>query len=457
MKCSNCGKISPDGSKVCMMCGMPFGKVKYCPNCGNLIDADAIFCPQCGWKHGRNTVESTRTAEKFYDNSPVHVKQKKERRTAWKVFSWIGFIFGLLFAMAYMPSFASLLFLVFSLILMPIEALQNAWGNMKIKGAIKGFLLAALFIIGALVSPTSSDSTKNISDSPAKEPQNTSSEDRSSLKRQETDQVKSDEPTPEENVPLVDSSLDTSGYMNIDANVLFEYGNYLGGQKVVTVITADDVDTYSSMIKAKTSNNSGYFFSIVCEFPEKAVVESIKEGDVITVAGTLKERDPLIDAFSFLETPTANLEDCSIIGLGEVAQELSAGIEDQRKVGEAAKTAYEESVAAQEKEERDSYISQCETVSYSDVERNPDNYKGMLVKFTGRVVQVSEGWFDSVTMRIDSGGNMWYVTYSREEGESRILEDDKITCYGECDGVTSYTTVLGAQVTIPSMKMKYYE
>jgi hypothetical protein len=46
---------------------------------------------------------------------------------------------------------------------------------------------------------------------------------------------------------------------------------------------------------------------------------------------------------------------------------------------------------------------------------------------------------------------------TRPEGESRILEDDWITCYGECEGVESYTTVLGSQITIPSMKMKYYE
>lgn len=47
------------------------------------------------------------------------------------------------------------------------------------------------------------------------------------------------------------------------------------------------------------------------------------------------------------------------------------------------------------------------------------------------------------------------VCYIFERG-SRILEGDNITCYGEGDGVRSYTTVLGSQVTIPSLKMEYY-
>lgn len=455
MKCSNCGRISPEGSKVCMMCGMPFQKVKYCQKCGNLIDSDAIFCPQCGWKYGETVPEPAQETKNLSINSAKQATPKKARGIAWKIFSWIGFVFGLMFVIAYMPSFSGLIFLVFSLILMPIGALQNAWNSMRVKGAIKGILLAVLFIVGVSMSPTSGTEKSDHTDNYTKEPQKVSSEKNQAPSKEEPQ--KGAVPAKKEREPAEDVSFDTSGYMNIDADVLFEYGNYMGGQKVVTVISVEDVDTHSSMLKARTSNNNGLFFSIVCEFEDVSSIESVAEGDIVTVAGTLQERNPWIDTFSFLETPTASMEKCQIVGYGEIAEDLKAGVADQREIGAQAKKVYEDQVAAAKKEERDSYISQCQTVKYSDVERNPDSYDGKFVKITGDVIQVSEGWFDSVTLRVDCNGNIWLVSYSRENGESRILENDTITCYGKCKGVSSYKTALGTTVTIPSMDMEYYD
>ena len=110
------------------------------------------------------------------------------------------------------------------------------------------------------------------------------------------------------------------------------------------------------------------------------------------------------------------------------------------------------------KESREDYIASCEKVDYKDVERNPDTFKGKRIKVTGKVIQVSEGWGDTVTLRIEEDkGNVWYVSYTHKEGESRILENDVITCFGECKGVESYTSVLGGRITIPSLKMLYFE
>lgn len=250
--------------------------------------------------------------------------------------------------------------------------------------------------------------------------------------------------------PKINPEVDLNGYMKIDADVLFEYGGYLGGENVVTVIVAENVENSSKMIKARTSNNDGYFFSVVCNFEEKT---SVEKGETVTVAGTVKE-DKM--SGTFLDAPTATLENCKLVGFGEIAEELKAGGDGQRQVCEAIKQEKEKEIAARKKQERDEYISQCTTVNYTDVERNPDNYMGAKVKFSGEVIQVSEGFLDSVTLRVSCSGDVWYVTYSREDGESRILEGDTIACYGECSGVQSYVTVLGSQVTIPSLKMKYY-
>lgn len=110
---------------------------------------------------------------------------------------------------------------------------------------------------------------------------------------------------------------------------------------------------------------------------------------------------------------------------------------------------------------RENYIAECDTVLYNDVARNPDSYDGEKVMFSGTVIQVSEDALDlfstnSVDFRVETSDGIWYVSYNRAEGESRILEGDYITCYGECDGVTTYISVLGGNITVPKLIMKYH-
>lgn len=273
----------------------------------------------------------------------------------------------------------------------------------------------------------------------------------------EEDSKNSDVDTNADNIPLedivIDLDFDTTDYLKLDADVLYEYGNYMDGQKVLTVISIDSISRDG--FQTKTENGREYFYSIDCKFSSKSVDKKFEKGDIVTVAGTISYQP--IEVLQFLETDTVDLVDCVVIGRGEIAAEISSDKDKQIEYCSAQKIAYENAVAEKLKSERDTYISGCETVSYNDVERNPDDYKGRQIKFSGRVVQVSEGWFDGVTLRVTtSGGNTWYVTYTHKEGESRILEGDQITCYGECDGVRSYTNVIGSQVTIPALKMKYY-
>lgn len=102
------------------------------------------------------------------------------------------------------------------------------------------------------------------------------------------------------------------------------------------------------------------------------------------------------------------------------------------------------------------YKNKCQSVEYSQVERNPSEFEGMMIKVTGEVIQVSEGYFNSITLRIDSSGDIWYATYKRNDNDERILEDDIITVYGECEGVETYRSVLGSSVTIPAIDIAYF-
>ena len=100
-----------------------------------------------------------------------------------------------------------------------------------------------------------------------------------------------------------------------------------------------------------------------------------------------------------------------------------------------------------------------ESHEYKDLARDPALYEGKNYQFSGNVLQVMEDdtYADTlgvyVAIRLATKGNyddVVYITYWRPKTESRILEDDKITVWGEYSGLYSYTTVMGATVTIPS-------
>jgi len=108
------------------------------------------------------------------------------------------------------------------------------------------------------------------------------------------------------------------------------------------------------------------------------------------------------------------------------------------------------------------YKEQCTTVSYVDIARNPNNYVGVKTVFEGQVIQVQESG-NSVVLRINvtkGEYGFWedtiYVDYRRKkDNESRVLEEDIVTVYGEIKGLKSYTAVFGNEITIPHMKAEY--
>ena len=91
-------------------------------------------------------------------------------------------------------------------------------------------------------------------------------------------------------------------------------------------------------------------------------------------------------------------------------------------------------------------------LDYKAVARDPDAYSGNLITFSGKVVQVMEEG-NLVVFRIASKGSyddVVYCIYYAPDNYSRILEDDRVTVYGTCTGIYTYTTIMGGSVTIPS-------
>lgn len=112
------------------------------------------------------------------------------------------------------------------------------------------------------------------------------------------------------------------------------------------------------------------------------------------------------------------------------------------------------------------FKAQCSTIDFDTIARNPDKYKGKKYKFTGEVIQVSETSLLGMTfcdLRIDvtQGEYGWedtiYATVTIKEGEDRILEDDIITIWGTCEGNYTYTSVMGASISLPKIDVEYFE
>ncbi len=98
------------------------------------------------------------------------------------------------------------------------------------------------------------------------------------------------------------------------------------------------------------------------------------------------------------------------------------------------------------------------SMNYKAVMRQPNKYKGKDYKITGYVLQVQEDDTYQNTLgiytvlRIATKGkydNVVYVVWWRSSGSSRILEDDKVTVCGTCQGIHTYTALFGNSISIP--------
>lgn len=151
----------------------------------------------------------------------------------------------------------------------------------------------------------------------------------------------------------------------------------------------------------------------------------------------------------------------------EIAAQEKAKQEAEQKEAEAAakeEAQRKKEEEKQQKKSKEDYIASCQEIGYNDLARNPDKYKGQAFKFTGEVIQVVEPTFgETVTLRIDVTKTEYdfytdtiYATVTVPDGSDRILKDDIITIYGDCEGLYSYESVLGQKISLPKIRIKYY-
>ena len=152
----------------------------------------------------------------------------------------------------------------------------------------------------------------------------------------------------------------------------------------------------------------------------------------------------------------------------KIAEDKSKADKAIQEEADKERKAQEESAEKQKKEKEDaersmkaiqSYKGGAQTINYKTLARNPEQYKGEIVVYTGRVVQVMESGND-LSMRVsidDKGDNVFLINYRKLANEGRILEDDTLTFYGEFKGITKYKAVLGNEISVPEIKARYIE
>ena len=112
---------------------------------------------------------------------------------------------------------------------------------------------------------------------------------------------------------------------------------------------------------------------------------------------------------------------------------------------------------------KEQYVKSCQSYAFKDLARNADSLIGKKIVAKGEVVQVlTEGNYYEMRVNITKGSyGYWsdtvYVTYTKDASSPNIIEDDVITFYGEIAGNTSYTSVMGATITLPKIKAKYID
>lgn len=172
----------------------------------------------------------------------------------------------------------------------------------------------------------------------------------------------------------------------------------------------------------------------------------------------VSERDA---AVSELESTKAELEACKEklkpyeeMTEAQAAAEKAKAEEESKKIKEkkAAEKAAKEKEAAEKAAEEEA--AGYETgITYDQLARTPDDYKGKKVKFTGKVIQVIES-ADAIQIRLavdDNYDTVLLGEYSPSIVSSRVLDDDHITIYGVSAGVVTYKSTLGGNITIPGV------
>ena len=138
----------------------------------------------------------------------------------------------------------------------------------------------------------------------------------------------------------------------------------------------------------------------------------------------------------------------------KAAAEKKAKQEAEEKAAREKKVAEEKAAAeAKAAEEAKGYET---GITFDNLARTPDSYKGKKVKFSGKVIQVIEATTET-QIRLAIDGDYDRIIFCRvpkaKTSSTRILKDDYIHIMGISNGLISYESTMGGTITIPDVSV----
>lgn len=232
----------------------------------------------------------------------------------------------------------------------------------------------------------------------------------------------------------------------VDETTQYQVASYVlknnGKEKIEKIIIDKNASSYEmeEIYKEREVENSDYEYTIWFFSSEEQ-----SQGASTYELGSVTKENGKIETINVKEEKEEE----------ELAKQREEELQEQKRKEE------EEKEKAEQEEKK--YKASCKKLTFEELARNPEKVKGTKVKLTGEVVQVSENYI-SIGMRVNITENEYgwyedtvYIIYYPEDGEDKILEDDIITIYGTAEGEYSYTSVMGAYITIPKILAEYVE
>ena len=381
--------------------------MKYCSSCGSKLEQNQAFCPNCG-----NKINDSETDIK---ENKISDEISSKRKTSFG--DVVRYILGGLFFLGGISNLIQGKWYCIINFIFAFSWFPFIYRNLLCKFIYNGKLLRVLqivlpifiFILMMIVVPT--DDTNLNSDN--------SSNSNSSIFKNETAEEKA--------------------LRTVKGKLYPEYE---------TIISSDinpETGNYDFKIKEDKSQLSAYVCASDVQYLAKQVAGVEKVGNIECAKNG--------ETFYYV----------SVENVGSIS---SDSVNDNTKYYDENHNSVNTNIDTLKANVVNDYKNACVTYSYKDVLRNPSDYKGKQAYWFGEIVQVVDKSTYSSTFRINvtcekytySSGyycdDTIYVTYY---GDQSFIEDDMVKMWGTMDGTQTYTTVLGASVTIPKFNAQYME
>lgn len=391
----------------------------FCTKCGNKLGKEDSFCSKCGNKIKNDFSEKNNEQEKplnnNVENKKINISHKKT-----KVSDVVRYIFAVLFGLGSLTNISNgnssgVLELLFSLSLCPFvydKYLCNYVKNSKTLKIIQIVIPIALFIVFIMVTPNVSTEDNNINSNGSE-----SYYDADTLEEKTKKSVLGNLYTKYQEIEKFEFNSETNKY-DFEISYIKE--------DMTPYLCASDFKFLIEQEKVLGNDNIGTI-KFVCKNNEKLIYN-------------------------------VSIDDVASIKFDTVESNMKYYDSNNKKVNTNLKKLKQQIV--------DDYKKECKSYKYKDVLRNPEKYKGKKAYWFGEITQVVEKtnlesiFRISVTCKKFSYSKEYYcpdTIYVTYYGEKSFIEDDMVKMWGTMDGTQTYTTVLGANMTIPKFDAVYMD